>query len=85
MAAMKTDLSRAVALGLLLAATYTVWTATNAELTALFVLGVAAGIAMLTASFGFATAWRDLVTGRSTRLFRGQLFMIGCASLIMVP
>ncbi|WP_420550575.1 YeeE/YedE family protein [Litorivicinus lipolyticus] len=67
--------------GLLIASAYF----TSLPQTALLALGMIAGIAFLTASFGFATAWRDLVTGRSTRLFRAQLLMIGAASLVMAP
>ena len=58
---------------------------TSVNQTLLLALGMVAGVAFLVASFGFATAWRDLVTGRSTRLFRAQLLMIGSASVIMAP
>lgn len=52
---------------------------------ALFAAGSFAGIGFLYASFGFATAWRQLVTGGDTHPFRAQLCMIAVASLVMIP
>ena len=51
----------------------------------LFAAGLVAGSAFLYASFGFTTAWRELLSGGDTRPFRAQLTMIAIASLIMIP
>lgn len=51
----------------------------------LFAAGLLAGGAFLYASFGFTTAWRELLSGGDTRPFRAQLTMIGLASLFMIP
>ncbi len=54
-------------------------------LAALFAAGAFAGIGLLYASFGFSTAWRELMSGGDTRGFRAQLTMIALASLVMIP
>lgn len=52
---------------------------------ALFAVGVAAGLILYHAAFGFTAAWREVVvSGRGAGL-RAQMIMVGVAVLIFVP
>jgi uncharacterized protein len=52
---------------------------------ALFVVGLAAGIILYHAAFGFTAAWREVVnTGRGAGL-RAQMIMLGLTVLIFTP
>lgn len=51
----------------------------------LFAAGSMAGLAFLYASFGFTTAWRQLMNGGDTQQFRAQLTMIAIACVLMIP
>ena len=82
---MEKIIPRSIAGVLLIILVFVAYAYTTPIQTALLVLGMLCGCAFLLASFGFATAWRDLVTGRSTTMFRAQIFMIACAALVMAP
>ena len=52
---------------------------------ALFLVGLAAGVSLYHAAFGFTSAWREVVsTGRSGGL-RAQMVMLGITVLIFTP
>jgi len=52
---------------------------------ALFTVGIAAGIILYHAAFGFTAAWRNVVaTGRSAGL-RAQMIMLGVTVLVFTP
>lgn len=52
---------------------------------ALFVVGLAAGLILYHAAFGFTAAWREVVvTGRSAGL-RAQMIMLGVTVLVFTP
>ncbi|MDA1369330.1 MAG: YeeE/YedE family protein [Proteobacteria bacterium] len=52
---------------------------------ALFIVGLAAGVILYHAAFGFTAAWRDVVaTGRGAGL-RAQMIMLGVTVLVFTP
>ncbi|MBT6481629.1 MAG: YeeE/YedE family protein, partial [Gammaproteobacteria bacterium] len=52
---------------------------------ALFIVGLAAGIILYHAAFGFTAAWREVInTGRGAGL-RAQMIMLGVTVLIFTP
>lgn len=52
---------------------------------ALFIVGITAGVALYHAAFGFTAAWRDLVnTGRGAGL-RAQMIMLAVTVLVFTP
>ncbi|MGB1667035.1 MAG: YeeE/YedE thiosulfate transporter family protein, partial [Pseudohongiellaceae bacterium] len=51
----------------------------------LFLVGLAAGVILYHAAFGFTAAWREVaLTGRSAGL-RAQMIMLGTTVLIFTP
>jgi len=52
---------------------------------ALLFIGVGLGVALHQARFGFAAAWRDLLTGRSGRGVAGQLLLCAAIALAAIP
>ncbi len=54
-------------------------------LVALFVLGGVLGVALYHGAFGFTAGWRQWVLTGSGAGMRAQLFLLGFASLLMIP
>jgi len=52
---------------------------------ALFLVGVAAGVVLYHAAFGFTSAWRQLITERRGAGVRAQMLMLAAASLVFIP
>jgi uncharacterized membrane protein YedE/YeeE len=52
---------------------------------ALFLVGVAAGVTLYHAAFGFTTAWRVFVTDRRGAGLRAQMLMLALACSVFVP
>ena len=52
---------------------------------ALFVVGLAAGVVLYHAAFGFTWAWREFVTTRRGAGLRAQMVMLGVSVLVFVP
>jgi uncharacterized membrane protein YedE/YeeE len=78
---------RTVAASLVLAALFYVLVFINVgwRQASLFVVGLAAGVILYHAAFGFTAAWREVVaTGRSAGL-RAQMVMLGVTVLIFTP
>jgi len=51
----------------------------------LFVIGAAAGVCLYHASFGFTSAWRQLIVERRGAAVRAQVLMLAAASLVFFP
>lgn len=59
--------------------------AVSARQAALFLIGVAAGVTLYHATFGFTTAWRVLVADRRGAGLRAQMLMLALACTAFVP
>src|SRR5690554_5380302 len=51
----------------------------------LFLLGMALGVTLLHASFGFTGGWRRMVLENRSRALRAQLLMVGLAAVAFFP
>ncbi len=51
----------------------------------LVAVGAALGFSLHHAAFGFTAGWRDLVVRRRSAGLRAQLFLLGLASLLLIP
>lgn len=51
----------------------------------LFLVGLAAGIALYHAAFGFTGAWRQMISDRRSAGLRAQMIMLSVAVLVFVP
>jgi uncharacterized membrane protein YedE/YeeE len=59
--------------------------AVNARQAALFIVGVAAGVTLYHASFGFTSAWRAFIVERRGDGVRAQMLMLAVTCLIFFP
>lgn len=74
-----------VALGLIAAGCVVIGVTVSAKQTLLFAIGVAAGLVLYHAAFGFTSSWRELIAhGRGGGL-RAQMLMLGVTTAVFVP
>jgi uncharacterized membrane protein YedE/YeeE len=52
---------------------------------ALFMVGVAAGVVLYHAAFGFTSSWRDLIAHGRGEGFRAQMLMLAVTCLVFLP
>jgi uncharacterized membrane protein YedE/YeeE len=52
---------------------------------ALFVVGLAAGVVLYHAAFGFTSAWRTFITNRRGAAVRAQMLMLAATTLVFFP
>src|SRR5690349_16010254 len=52
---------------------------------ALFLVGVAAGLVLYHAAFGFTSAWRRLIASGEGDGLRAQMLMLAATSLVFLP
>lgn len=57
----------------------------SARQSALFIVGAAAGVALYHASFGFTSAWRDVIARRRGAGLRAQMLMLAITTTLFVP
>lgn len=82
----KTPLPRvsAVALGVALPLAVYLARLVNIRHAALFAVGLAAGVVLYHASFGFTTAWRVFASDRRSAGLRAQMLMLGTAAALFI-
>jgi len=78
---------KAVIAGLILSLVLAAHLATTYGLSqaALFVVGLAAGVILYHAAFGFTWAWREFVTTRRGAGLRAQMVMLGVTVAVFLP
>lgn len=78
---------RSVASGLLISllAAFALYDAFGWRQSALFGIGIAAGIILYHASFGFTAAWREVVSSGNGAGLRAQMIMLGVTVLVFTP
>lgn len=65
--------------------TYAVWTEQGSFEMQLLALGIALGVCLYNASFGFTSAWRQLIGERRGAGVRAQLLMLGISVILFFP
>lgn len=73
------SLALILALGLLIVATV------SGKQALLFVIGVAAGLVLYHAAFGFTSSWRELIAHGKGAGLRAQMVMLGVTTAVFVP
>lgn len=73
------------ALVLICAVAATISVSVSARQTALFLVGVAAGLVLYHAAFGFTSSWRDFIVYRRGGGLRAQMVMLAVTTLVFVP
>lgn len=72
--------------GLLVTASlYYVWSEQSSFEAQLLLLGMGLGLCLYHASFGFTTAWRELITNRNASGIHAQLVMLSLSVLLFFP
>jgi len=64
---------------------YYVWTAQSSFEAQLLLLGMGLGLCLYQASFGFSTAWRNLVEKRDAKGLHAQLVLLSISVLLFFP
>jgi uncharacterized membrane protein YedE/YeeE len=75
----------AIAALLVTSSLYYVWSEQSAFEAQLLLLGMGLGLCLYHASFGFTTAWRNLIVNRDATGLRAQLVMLSISVLLFFP
>ncbi|MFN7916192.1 MAG: YeeE/YedE family protein [Vicinamibacterales bacterium] len=75
----------AASLALILALGLAVASTVSGKQALLFVIGVAAGLVLYHAAFGFTSSWRDLIAHGKGAGLRAQMVMLGLTTAVFVP